>query len=241
MEVFMIKKFFWFSLKVTLVLFLASGLFHVYATELTPQDKKVFLEIKEEDNEGNLITQKIPAIEDPCRVKANAQEEAKKFTSQYNIKAVKNNYNYKKANSILNEINTNKIDEDKGNLSTIIELSLYNWACTNNFKAQNVTNGTPYFFIKKGNKGIFVSMRAEDYFVKEGVTQGFASLPLDSRGPMGDTYYLYVVITKLKAPNEQPSKAENEYANKLLQDIVVNAKIWAKKYYSTIIEEAKKL
>ena len=187
-----------------------------------------------------MVTKKIPAIEDPCGLKGSAKEKAKKFVEM----GKKNNWTFvpqiDKAKSTIKEINTKKFD-DLEHLSTIIELSLYNCACSNNYKLHNTINSGIYFFKKDKGQGIFISMRAEGYFVKEGLTKGYSELPLDARGPMGDTYYFYVLITKLNpAPNEKYGTELNEEAKKILKEIVNFSYTWGLDYYNTLIEEVEK-
>ena len=232
------KKFFWFSVKVILVLFLAGSLLYVYATELTPEDKKQFIEVDKPGEPGETISVKERAIEDPCTVGANAKEEAIKYVKQYKIKP--ESYPYKEAKTILSEIKAKKFD-DMGHLATIIELSLYNWACKNEYKFHKTKKWVGYFYKKDAGQGIFVSMRTEGYYVKEGLTKGIAKLPLDMRGPMGERYCLYVVITKLNPkPNEKSGNELNESAKKILNEIVNFSYSWGLDYYTTIIEQVAK-
>jgi hypothetical protein len=204
------KKVLPYALKLVFVLLIGGSLLYLYAAAPTAEEKKQFIEIEEEIGDGEMVTKKIPAIEDPCVLKGSAKEEAKKF-------------------------------DDIEHLSTIIELSLYNWACKNEYKLHNTRSQGIYFFKKDKGQGIFIGIKADGYLPTEGVRKGNASLALDKRGRMGDTYYLQVVITKLNPePNEKYGTELNEEAKKILNEIVNFSYTWGLDYYNTLIEEVAK-
>ena len=58
---------------------------------------------------------------------------------------------------------------------------------------------------------------------------------------MGDTYYLYILITKLNPePNEKSGNELNENAKKILNEILNFSYSWGMDYYTTVIKEADK-
>ena len=232
------KKVLPYALKLIFVLLIGGSLLYLYAAAPTAEEKKQFIEIEEEIGDGEMVTKKIPAVEDPCVLKGSAKEEAKKFVIQYRIKP--KSYQYQEAKSIIKEINAKKFDEIE-HLSTIIELSLYNWACGKEYKLHNTRSQGIYFFKKDKGQGIFIGIKADGYLPTEGVRKGNASLALDKRGRMGDTYYLQVVITKLNPePNEKYGTELNEEAKKILNEIVNFSYTWGLDYYNTLIEEVAK-
>jgi len=225
------KKTFFISLKIVFVLFFASGSFYFCVENVESAEAKV--EYIEYDDGS-----KLPVIQDPCQLKGTAKEEAVKYVKGYtNIGNEVNN-----GKTTIEEIKAKKFD-DLNHLSTIIDLSLYNWACQNGYKLSNTQSLGPYFFKKdlKINQGIFIGIKADGYLSSHGVRKGNASLALDERGPYGDTYYLQVIITKLNPePNEKIETGLNDAAQKILNTVVDFSYQWGLEYYSEMIEQAKK-
>jgi len=146
-----------------------------------------------------------------------------------------------KGKATIKEIKAKKFD-DINHLSTIIELSLYNWACQNGYKLSNTQSLGPYFFKKdsKTNQGIFIGIMTDGYLPSHGVRKGNASLALDKRGRYGDTYYLQVIITKLNPePNEKIGTGLNDAAQEILNKVVDFSYQWGLEYYAAMIEQAK--
>jgi len=223
------KKTFFISLKIVFVIFLASSSFYFCVENVESAEAGVeYIE----DSNGN----KVPVIQDPCQLKGTPKEEAVKYVKQY--KYIENEVD--KGKATIKEIKAKKFD-DINHLSTIIELSLYNWACQNGYKLSNTRSLGIYFLKKdlKTNQGIFIGIMADGYLPSHGVRKGNASLALDKRGRYGDTYYLQVIITKLNPePNEKIGTGLNDAAQEILNKVVDFSYQWGLVYYTAIIEQA---
>lgn len=211
------KKTFFISLKIVVAFFLLSSTFYFY--------------VEKAESAG--------AIEDPCQLKGTAKEEAAKYVKEYKNTA----RDVSEWEATIKEINVKKIN-DINKLSTIIELSLYNWACQNGYQLQN-TQSLGSHYVKKNsktNQGIFIGIKADGYLSFQGMRKGRASLALDVRGRSMETYYLQVVISKLNPdPNEKYGTGLDDAAQKILNNIVDFSYDWGLEYYSSmIIEQAKK-
>lgn len=234
------KQFFGILLKVALVVFLAVNLSCLCAGNLKAASENIeYIEIEEETANG-MVTKKIPAVEDPCTLKGNAQEEAKKYVEM----GEKNHWNFTnqifEAKAIIKEINAKKFD-DLGHLSTMVELSLYNWACKNEYTLHNTNNQGIYFFKKDKSQGIFIGLGGDGALRKEGVGKGYADLETERFDRWNNPISFQVVITKL--PNDPNGKSSNELreeAQKILDDVVNFSYEWGLDYYTALIGEATK-
>ncbi|MCD6532513.1 MAG: hypothetical protein J7L25_00330 [Deltaproteobacteria bacterium] len=234
------KQFFEISFRVVFVVLLAVTFSCLYAENVKATSEKMeYIEIEEETVDG-MVTKKIPAVEAPCELKGNAKEEANKYVEM----GKKNNWNFtnkiSKAKTIIKEINAKKFD-DLGHLSTMVELSLYNWACKNEYKLHNTNNQGIYFFKKDKSQGIFIGLGSDGALRKEGVGKGYANLETERFDRWNNPISFQVVITKLPYdPNEKSSNELHGEAQEILDDIVNFSYEWGLNYYTTFIDEAAK-
>ena len=225
------KKLFSIYLKIVFIFIFMSGLFYLGVENLESTEEGV--EYIEYDDGS-----RVPVIQDPCQLKGTAKEEAIKYVNEYTH--IENEVN--NGIAIIEEIKAKKFD-DLDHLSTIIELSLYNWSCQNGYKLHNNQSSGPYFFKEdtEENQGIYIGIEADGYLPSKGLRKGNASLALDARGRFGDTYYLQIIITKLNPqPNEQISTELNNEAEMILNNVVDFSYKWGVEYYTEMIEKSKK-
>ena len=226
------KNILLYALKLGVFLLIGGSLICLHADNAKSEAKVEYIE--QADGE------KVPAVEDPC-THGTAKEEAEEFVAKYIEKKWNLTSVITEAKEVISEIKAKHFN-DIGHLSTIIERSLYLWACKNEYKIHNTRSLGFYFFKKdiKANKGVFIGTKADGYLPSEGIRKGSASLALDKRGRMGDTYYLQVVITKINPqPNEKYSTELNDEAKEILDKIVDYSYIWGLEYFNTLIEKAK--
>jgi len=232
------KQFFKSCFAVVLIVLLALTFTCVYAQNVQVTSGEMeYIEVEEETVDG-MVTKKIPAIEDPCKLKGNAEEEAEKYVNM----GKKYNWDFtntiSEANAIINEINAKKFD-DPGHSSSVVELSLYNWACKNEYKLHNTNNQGVYFFKKDADQGIFIGLGSDGALAKEGVRKGYANLETERFNRWGDPVSFQVVITKLHGDlNGQSSNEQNEEAQKILDGIVNFSYEWGLDYYTTLVKLA---
>lgn len=177
-------------------------------------------------------------FENPCG-KPAAAAQGEQFIGKY----IDNKWNthsvVSDARAIMAMLKEKKYD-DKAKISSFLDMSMYDWACKNGYTIKNTNTGF-YFFNKdeKQNRGVFVGIRPDGYLHSEGVRNGWAKFELDTRGRSMETYYLQVIISKLKpAPNEKPTTTADESAQIILNAILDHANLWAQEYYGAIIKKA---
>ena len=231
------RTFFLLSLNLVLAFFVSSGLFYVYATELTPQDKSQYFEITEERENGDDIVRKIPVIEDPCKYGKDAKLKALQYIKEHKNANVK--YEIEEATAILKEIKAKKFD-DLSHLATVINLYLPKWACENNYKIHKTKHLGNYYFKKFKDKEISLAVMEDGYLPNDGVREGRANLQLQT-ALSGNDMYFQVVIGKL--PYNENGKIENTMdkdAKKILDEVVNGAYAYGEIYYSVLISELNK-
>lgn len=225
-------KFLSTALKLCVIMVLCGFGMNLYAENAKPAEAVEYIDLGDDD--------KILKYENPCD-KKSATVRGEEFIGRYIEKKWNTASVVSDAEQVVAEIKAKKF-EDIGHLASILDMSLFDWACKNGFTIRNTERGF-YFFKKneKENSGIFIGIRPDGYLHSEGVRQGRADLALDIRGRTMETYYLQVIISKLKHdPNEKHSKISDEAAQKILNSIIEHAYVWGMEYYGVIIAKGKK-
>lgn len=176
---------------------------------------------------------------DPCG-KPSASEQGSAFIQNYIDKKWNTDSKVSEAKELLELAKAKKLETN--NLATVIDMSMYEWACANGYKIKWETRG--FYFWKKnkaGTKGWFIGIRPSWQLTAEGNRIGYAQHQLDTRGRAMETYYLQVVITELPYDaNKKSCKKADKEATELLNKILEHTHTWAVDYYTAIINGVPK-